>query len=445
MFASFAWLPALAAPEPLERLSVEDQQTALDTLRQALDEQHPGLTLYTDRAALDAAFEATRAAFLPDATALDVWRDLLPLVALVGCTHTTLQPTESVRKGVGQAWFPLDLVVVDERLYVDPRAHPGPVRELVTVEGMPAEVLLDALRSRASSDGGDTAHRDVRVDEAGPALVTAVLGAHEVWRVVTRERDAEPRKETLAGVRWERWPEAPAPSARTFVDDTEAPVLVVPVREFAEGDSSSHRRVAALRRRAADVDAVVLDLRGNGGGRTQSLLDLWALFAWRPIRPYAIGWTRRADHGWPRALPEEMPAGTPPGVFGAAPEDLYPPIAPDPRPIRLPVVVVTDGTTISSASDLAYFFQFEGRGAIVGTETSSGRWSQNCEQYTYVVLPRVHLYVRIPIVTLATADVAGRGHGVVPRTVAAPTLDDLAAGTDPVLERAIVRARELLR
>ena len=45
--------------------------------------------------------------------------------------------------------------------------------------------------------------------------------------------------------------------------------------------------------------------------------------------------------------------------------------------------------------------------------------------------------------TLVTADLQGRGHGVVPDVLVAPTIDDLATGRDPVYERALAVAQEL--
>lgn len=440
LLLSAAW----ARPSTLPPLTLAQQETELAVLRQALTELHPGLHLYIDPEALDAAFAEARGGFAPGATALDLYADLLPVVAAVGDTHTRLSLSDEVRDALGDTLFPLDLVVVGDRLWVDPRAHRGPVRELISVEGRPADTLLAELRARVGSDGHALARKDAALDTGAGVLLTALLGARETWTLETRPAGGEPRTEVLAGVRWTRRPEADAPRRHPFVDRSAGRIEVVPVAGFAGGDGGSRRAAARMRRRGRRADALVLDLRDDGGGRTLSLLELWGAFAERPLRPYVLGWTRRADHGWPSAAPGELPEGAPAEAFRAGPGDLYPPVVPDPDGVRVPVVVVVDGTTGSSASDLAWFFQSEGRGALVGSETASGRWLQSCERSELVILRESWLLLSVPLIALATSDTEGRGHGVVPEHAVAPTIDDLAAGRDVVLERALAVARGLV-
>ncbi len=433
---------AFATP-PLPTLTLAQQETDLATLWQALNERHPGLTLYADEATLDAAVATARAGFTPDATAFDLWADLSLVVASVGCTHTVLRVLERLRDALGPTVFPLDLVVVDDTLYVDPRVHPGPAREVVSVQGTPSRELLTALRARASSDGRSNAHQDVMIDEHAWLLITATLGPQETWTIETQTPASAVEVASLPGLHWSKVPEY-RPRRRPAIEPVDR-VVVIPVTSFADSDASSRRVVASMRRRACGADALVLDLRGNGGGRTDSLLELWSLFAERPMTPYVVGWTKRADHGWPTAPPGSLPLGAPTNAYHAEPDDLYPPVQPLPDAVDVPVVVVVDGSTVSSGSDLAYFFQAEGRATVVGSETASGRWLQNCEQYQTVPLPSSHLLLRVPLIALATADTAGRGQGVIPDVVVQPTIDDLASGRDPALERAIALAQELAR
>ncbi|MEZ4322200.1 MAG: S41 family peptidase [Myxococcota bacterium] len=429
------------AAADLPGLSVEEQATDVAVLRQALDAWHPGLTLYASPEAIDTAFAEAVAQLRPGATALELWSELSRVVALLGCTHTVVSLRSDHWEALGETLFPLDLVVVDDVLYVDPRSHPGPIRAIDTLEGMPGTELLEALRDRMSSDGGARSHRDSQIDRVGRIGVTGVLGSRASWTVQTRDAEGTVHTEVLPGTATRRTLHDPPHRRRVDRADGVA-VRTIGVADFADSEWGSRRRMASIRRKAARVDALVIDLRGNGGGRTQSLLDLFALFASEPFDPYTIGWTRQGERfRWTLAPPGFLPSGAPTVAYAMPVASFYPTVQPDRRALSLPLVLIVDGSTGSSASDLAAFLQATGRARVVGAESASGRWIQNCEAYDSITLPKSRLHVRIPLIALATADEAGRGHGVVPEVPVQPSIEDLAVGRDVVLERAVAEAR----
>jgi carboxyl-terminal processing protease len=171
----------------------------------------------------------------------------------------------------------------------------------------------------------------------------------------------------------------------------------------------------------AASDALILDLRQNGGGNTNVGYRIMAALAEEPF----IGsrWSTRdykpAFRSWGR--PDRMfidPAGREP----VDPDHHY----------AGRVIVLTSPRTFSAAEDFLVAFDQSGRGVIMG-EPSGGSTGNP-------------LYFKLPggggglVCSKHDAYADGRefvGVGVKPRITVSPTVADFRAGKDTVLERAV--------
>jgi len=171
--------------------------------------------------------------------------------------------------------------------------------------------------------------------------------------------------------------------------------------------------------RARGRSALVIDLRGNGGGDSDALRRFTGAF-FPDGAPVTIGWLR--SRKGLRALAAER------GGRG--------------RSFLGPLVVVVDSGSASAAEVFARTVQLRQRGPVVGDRTAGA-----------VMLSRTHVIVGsrdsrfVPYavsVTEAAVEMPGGSTlertGVVPDELALPTPDDLRAGRDPVLARAVALA-----
>ena len=167
--------------------------------------------------------------------------------------------------------------------------------------------------------------------------------------------------------------------------------------------------------------ALVLDVRGNSGGDTPGRL-LTALMD----RPY-----RTTVRATPMA-PALLRAYFPNGQFRWASET----VAPEGTPYAGRLVVVADAGCGSACEDLLIPLKDTGRAVLVG-DTTAGSTGQ-----PYV--RRLPNGMQIVVGMKREAFPDGRpfeGVGVAPDVRAGPTADDLRAGRDPALDRALALAR----
>jgi carboxyl-terminal processing protease len=186
-------------------------------------------------------------------------------------------------------------------------------------------------------------------------------------------------------------------------------VAYIRLSSFADGTVGDLR--AALRARLADEPVgIILDLRGNGGGYLTSAIDVSSEFIGEGV-----------------ILTER---------FGDARQEVYSADG-DGLALELPLVVLIDGGSASASEIVAGAIQDHGRGWLVG-EPSFGKGSvQN-----WHALDDQAGAVRVTIARWFTPD--GRSiedGGLLPDVEVAISPDDVTAGLDPQLERAI----ELLR
>lgn len=201
-----------------------------------------------------------------------------------------------------------------------------------------------------------------------------------------------------------------------FFGAADRSVLVWKLPTFEIADSELKRGVAQMLKHRA----VVIDLRGNPGGYVDALTFLLGHFFDRDVQV-----------GQPKGRKKDMK----PMVARARPENLF----------GGRVVVVVDSESGSASELFARVMQLEKRGLVVGDRTA-GAVMRSRVFYRETPGEYVVLYgISVTDSDVIMAD--GRsleGEGVVPDVAVLPTGEDLAAGRDRVLARAVVEAGGLM-
>ncbi len=168
--------------------------------------------------------------------------------------------------------------------------------------------------------------------------------------------------------------------------------------------------------RAKNARAVILDLRENGGGRTDALEEI--------VGHFFDEKAKLADFvGRDKTVPVEIKSESP--------------------HITAALFVLVDSHSASSSEMLARYVQIRHRGKVVGDRTSARVNAARIFPGVVGLVYSVFYATEIAVARVVMVDGEGlEGKGVQPDELCVPTSDDLRSGKDPCLNRTLELARE---
>jgi C-terminal processing protease CtpA/Prc len=103
------------------------------------------------------------------------------------------------------------------------------------------------------------------------------------------------------------------------------------------------------------------------------------------------------------------------------------------------VAILIDGLSFSATGETTSLFHYHKKAVFFGEECGSGYYGNTSGFMVMATLPNTRIQVRIPLVLYTMAvDGYPKDRGIVPDHPVSPTIEDLLAGRDPVLERALL-------
>jgi C-terminal processing protease CtpA/Prc len=378
------------------------------------------------RADWDSALAANLKLAVEPQSDLRFYHRLRRLIALLGDGQAAVIAPPYLRSRIARP--PLLLTSAERRPFIldyaendEMRvAHPDRLAEIVAVQGVPAEAWIrdSVLPETAAATPADRWQRAVAwmlQGEKGTSLhlLVRVPGGDPRGLSVTRSLSLN-----------DRWPLDPPAFA---VDSLPGGIAVVRIGSLADQDVV--RQFDRTYPDFAAVQGLVLDLRTASGGQTEDAYQLLARLTDQPFP--AVRWRtpqyRAAFRAW--NLPDSAMTWYGPDVGSVAPRREHP-------SYRGPITLLESSGTSGAAEDLLAAFRSAGRGVIIG-EPSAG----SVGDVATFALPK-NWGVQLPVTRHSAADgTEYAGVGVKPDILVVPTVEDLLAGNDPMLDR----AREYLK
>src|SRR6266404_4477353 len=369
-----------------EALPPAETQADFDLIRKSLEEAHSGLYRYSSKPEMDRAFAAERSKLSRPLTKAEFMAVLIETLAQIRCGHTGLTPDEETQKELaGARMFPLRIMIEGRRLMVQSNDTPddrtiSPGMEILEINGRKPADILNRILPKLAADGDIETGKRVRLqrsfgqnywlfvekteeitvrarDAAGTTVTSKMLGVEDSDRKKNLTHNPL-NAELQASIGKLQWTSENL--AMRFLKDPE--IAEIHIGGFGGSKYPQWMEDTFRTLREKGTRALIIDLRGNGGGADMYGAMLVSYLTDKPFRYFDhidvktinpsfkehSDW--RADReGQLRERLEPNPAGgyfvTVKGHPGVAEQQ------PGKYPFLGQVLVLIDGGTFSTAAD----------------------------------------------------------------------------------------------
>jgi carboxyl-terminal processing protease len=190
----------------------------------------------------------------------------------------------------------------------------------------------------------------------------------------------------------------------------------IKLKEFIENERDQGEN---LLRRLDNPKALVVDLRGNGGGAQNGLLDFSGFLEPAPVTMCEVSGRRRTEQLKIKPYSPQFP---------------------------IPMVILIDSESASASEMFARHFQREKRAVVVG-DTSEGAVNEALffdHKLGADIVVFYGIEVAVGKVVFPDGEVLEK-KGVTPDQMCLPTTSDLQDGKDPCLDKAVLLAHDLAK
>ena len=443
-------------------LTALQAQSDFDLLRAALEEAHDGLYRFANKAEVDRRFTEYRKRLVGNVTQRSFTALISEVLAVTRDGHMRLEYDEATTAALREArLFPFRVTTRGSQLFVLFNDSPGdtPIRpgmEILSVNGHPSSELLSLMMPNIPGDGFIETGKRARLATGFARYYWLFVDSAAEFAVVARDRSGKTVTAKMAGItETERSRRiAPAQENVSLLFLKEPDVAHLRIRAF-NGDDFPQKIADAIRVvREKKIKAVILDLRGNGGGVDEFGALLVSQFVAQPFRYFDrihLTTIHPSFATWKPSTFEDLRNGTvadPAGGYRVT-ATLHSGVAVQ-QPVREPfsgkLIVLTDGGTFSTAADVSAILHALKRATFVGEETGGGYEGNTSGLNALIKLPYSGLSLKIPMYGYWNAVPATeRGRGVQPDAVVTNSIEDLIRGIDAQLQSATAIASRPIR
>ena len=451
-------------------LTLDELKSDFDVLRKSLEEAHGGLYRFSNKDTLNWHFDNYRKKLNNVKNQLEFITILSEMLSEIRDGHMNLEYDEATRTSLAQArLFPFRVAIEGRRLKVMYNDTPNdstilPGMEILSINGQKSLDLIQLILPKMSGDGYIETGKMRRlernfgqnywlfVDQSADFIVTAT----DAWgKIKTTKLVGVPNAERINN----RNTNSVNKQILSNVTKLEGPKENISL-QFVNGLGIASLRIRLFdgQNFLAEIDsafrtlnekkskALILDLRGNGGGVDTYGASLVSYFTNKPFRYF--------DRIHLKTISPSF-ATWKPGTF----EDLRNSVVPDPnggylvttklhtgisqqnpatKPFLGKVFVLLDGGTFSTAADVTAILRNLSDAVFIGEE-SGGTYEGNTSGLNALIkLPNSKLSLKIHMYGYWNAvSQLAKGRGTLPNYFVEKRIIDLLKGNDMQLSRAI--------
>lgn len=412
--------------------SQEELQEDFSSFRSILEETHPALYDYTDKQVLDSLFDRNYARIDGPLDFSSFLLLMTEVISQVGCGHSSMWIPGGFWNAAPDGLFPLKMYIREGRgtvigSYAEAESGSRDEQmlplgsEVLSINGKPLKDIANRLEGLTSADGLNQAFRTAKVNQYFPLKYAVAYGLSDSFRVRAElpgqqgivERTLQPVSKPQVDK------SRPGDPELSFREVEPGKVGLLTINSFGYYGRvdwfKSFMDSVFLVCRDSQIESLILDLRGNGGGDPFCASYLWGYLQHEPSPYFEDHYGRYDTLANPVPMPDNYFKGR-----------LY---------------TLIDGLGFSTTGHFCGLLKYHGVGEFVGSETGA---TYTCTgNATYPALDHTGIMVGTARVMRYTAAVKDMDptRGIPPDHPVKISPQDLIEGRDVVLEKALSLAR----
>jgi len=401
-----------------------------DLLRKWLEEAHAGLYRYATKSEMDHVFELERAKLAHSMNKQDFLAVLAETLAQIRCGHTNVTADDDTLTAMSKSRkFPFRVRLEGKRLIVllndtksDATIRPG--MEVTKIDGKLASAIAKRLMQFEPADGDIVTGKRMHIgnfaksywlylnradqftvaakDGLGRQVVSVFSGVTDEERAHNQNPVNATVLSRLMNLDWV----GDRNTALRFLEDPK--IAEIRIRYFLGDDFPAWLETTFKSLKQKGTTDLILDLRGNGGGKDMFGALLVSYLTDKPFRYFdrieirTLSPTFREHSDWIPGFEETLRDGTSSNPEGGylATTKLHPGLSeqsPSEHAFRGRVFVLIDGGTFSTAADVCAIIRHLRRATFIGEETGGAYYGNNSGAMPIVTLPNSKFRIRLPM------------------------------------------------
>jgi hypothetical protein len=434
-------------------------------LRRALEEAHPGLYHYSDKTMIEAAFVTASNSLNKQMTEREFYGIVTSLLSSVKDGHTKNLPSEACVDYLSTKakLFPLKLRFLKQRAYVvagpDNRVPRG--SELLSINGRTIEYLVAEIFGHLVADGDIKTGKYWELNDRFALYYYLFIAQTETFRISYRDQFNLLRQSSVSAItdtEAKRLANPLSDSADdkkplrlSFLAETDTALLTIKSFSANEIEDANEDYPKFLENCFRELEAkkirqLVIDLRGNDGGRDSYGSLLFSYLTDQPFRYYDHLETSTDKISF---LQYTNATATFNKMFDgyAVPlgnrrfrvnDNRHPNLSlqqPQANHFSGRIWFLVNGQCFSTTAEFCSIAHYHRRGTFVGEEVGGNYFGNTSGTFLLLTLPNTGIRILIPLVSYALA-VSGypyQRRGLMPDYNVQPTIQDVLKRTDTEL------------